>query len=484
MARGWHAGRETMPMIAQRLNEAALRNMPAGEWKADGAVQGLIARAHQGGVSFSYRYAWGGTRKTFVMGEWIGGLNLMKPWPKGEAKPKHDAETMAAKIAAGQDPASLIEQVLKQGATPMLTLDQARTVATALRAKLKSGENPAAERRADWRLLTLEQAWTLYADSGKERSGRTMEEARGLLDRYLSDWLKRPLASITALEAHERHRKIGAGKAGPKGDRGGRPAANNCMRVLRAVYRRGRKVHPSLPPPPTDAVDFYADHKRDAALAPEALPTWWRETMALENDVRRDLYALLLFTGLRRESACSIRIADIDLERRVIRIPKPKGGEARAFDLPLSEFLIGLVKQRIAGNAALLDRSNYWRAKKKQSPRPPSPWLFPSHDAESGRVEEPKPGKGDGYSVKWFPHMLRHTYASVAANRAKVHPYPLKLLLNHSLPRSDVTMGYVHVDLEALRGEQERITAAMLALCEPPQKALPAPPLALPAPAA
>src|SRR5262249_50340440 len=39
-----------------------------------------------------------------------------------------------------------------------------------------------------------------------------------------------------------------------------------------------------------------------------------------------------------------------------------------------------------------------------------------------------------------------------------VNPYHLKLLLNHSLPKSDVTAGYVHKGPEELRPSQQRIT--------------------------
>lgn len=484
-----------MPKQAERLTDADLRSLNPGEWRADGAVPGLLARAHHSGVTFTYRYAIGGQRKTMVIGEL---LHLAKPVKK-EAQPKHDAGTMAAKIAAGINPAELIEIVWKHGETPIMTLAEARIVATALRVKMMAGEDPAAERHADWRKLTLEDAWALYSDSGRERSERTVEEGRALLDRYFPDWLKRPVASVTALEVHQRHRNIGTLKAprrkmeegkkrGPNWKGGGRYAADNAMRMFRAIYRRARKVYPQLPAPPTDAVDYYNDGKRkDSAIPPDALAQWWRETWALENDVRRDLYILMLFTGLRRESACTVRVEDVNLEKGTLHIPKPKGGEERAFTLPLSSLLVELLRARIAGNPVWLERANKSRQRRGKAPLPPSPWVFPAHSA-SGHVEEPKPSAGE-YTVKlgngkeWHPHALRHTYASVATHRAKVHPYALKMLLNHALPEGDVTMGYVHVDLEALRKDQERITAAMLALCEPPEvKALPAPPLALPAP--
>ena len=83
-----------------------------------------------------------------------------------------------------------------------------------------------------------------------------------------------------------------------------------------------------------------------------------------------------------------------------------------------------------------------------------SPWVFPAN-SRSGHIAEPKE-KGLP-----SPHALRHTYATVA-NAAGIGVYDLKLLMNHSLPRGDVTSGYLNPDVEQLRKSQRMVTAELV----------------------
>jgi hypothetical protein len=58
----------------------------------------------------------------------------------------------------------------------------------------------------------------------------------------------------------------------------------------------------------------------------------------------------MLLTGMRRTASVEARIEHLDVERGCLRVPNPKGGESRAFDLPLSGTLIDLVRRRIEEN--------------------------------------------------------------------------------------------------------------------------------------
>jgi integrase len=123
-------------------------------------------------------------------------------------------------------------------------------------------------------------------------------------------------------------------------------------------------------------------------------------------------------------------------------VPSPKGGEERAFDLPLSGALTDLVRRRIEENRVA---------------HPDSPWLFPS-DSASGHVAEIRADAlGD-----LVGHALRHLYATLALE-AGVPIAELKFLLNHAVSSGGVTMGYLHPSLDHLRGWQETATARILA---------------------
>ena len=199
------------------------------------------------------------------------------------------------------------------------------------------------------------------------------------------------------------------------------------------------RQEPELPVCPTINVDWYPEKARDAALPIEALPEWYVKVQKL-SPVMRDYYLTLLFTGLRRTEAATMRWEDVDLERAQAHIPNPKGGEDRSFTLPLSDFLVEVLQRRMEENEILY---------------PNCPWVFPTRlrkSREIGHLQEPRKR---GLP---FPHALRHTYVSVAINHVTLHPYTVKLLANHALPRNDVTAGYVTPDLEVLGLAQQKIT--------------------------
>ncbi len=72
------------------------------------------------------------------------------------------------------------------------------------------------------------------------------------------------------------------------------------------------------------------------------------------------MHIFLLLTGMRRRAATGARWEHVDWENGRLFVPKPKGGEDRAFFLPLSGYLLDLLQQRRDENEVLF---------------PGSPWL-------------------------------------------------------------------------------------------------------------
>ncbi len=256
------------------------------------------------------------------------------------------------------------------------------------------------------------------------------------VERYLSDWLDRTLADLGEDRSgvRERHQRLT--------ERHGPATADYTMRVLRAVYNRGLRQHPELPPNPTANVDFHGQRRRQVHADAERLRAWGRAVLSIQNPVRRDLHLFMLLTGMRRSASAEARIEHFDETRGCLLVPRPKGGAARAFDLPLSRPLLDLVRHRIEGNRALYLRSN---------------WLFPS-DSGSGHLAEVQQEELGGL----VGHALRHLYATLALE-AGVTIAELKFLLNHSASSGGVTMGYLHPSLEHRRRWQEKASFKILA---------------------
>jgi len=185
------------------------------------------------------------------------------------------------------------------------------------------------------------------------------------------------------------------------------------------------------------------EQRKRSPIAWDILPAWmlWANgDLRTRNPVRADLLLFILFSGLRREDASTIKQSEVSFDLSKILRPKPKGGEDRAYDMPLSDFLEGIIQRRITDNPILYGQS--------------CDWVFPAFDRDGrvGHVSEPKE-KG-----RPSPHRLRDTYAT-AAHEAHVPTLDQKILMNHMLPEGgDVTEGYKRPSWDYLVGEQQRIT--------------------------
>lgn len=320
----------------------------------------------------------------------------------------------------------------KLGDHPAMDAKQARDTARKTLVDMRSGSNPNEERRkARARGITLSEALELHL-AARPLSPRTVEDYRYYCGHYLSDWLDRPLAEIGSDRAgvRERHVRIT--------EKHGATCADSTFRILRAVYSRGLREHPDLPANPCANVDYHGLRRRKVDANADKLKAWGKAVLTL-NPVRRDLHLFMILTGMRRTSACEARISDLDLNGCFLHVPKPKGGAARAFNLPLSGPLADLLGHR-----------------QHQSPRlqRKSTWLFPA-ESKSGHVSEVAQYELDGLTG----HALRHTYATLAL-QSGVPIAELKFLLNHAV--DNVTMGYLNPSLDHLRGYQERASAYVL----------------------
>jgi site-specific recombinase XerD len=134
----------------------------------------------------------------------------------------------------------------------------------------------------------------------------------------------------------------------------------------------------------------------------------------------------------------------LDETRKALRVPSPKGGEERAFDLPLSTAM-----------SQCLDRVK--EAGRTFFPEQGRIWIFPASGGHVAEVKEE--GK---LKVSHTGHALRHSFRTLAA-AAGVDRLRLKILMNHAIDR-DVTDSYANVPalFESLREAQERISAFII----------------------
>ena len=285
---------------------------------------------------------------------------------------------------------------------------------------------------------TLREAWITYRGSHMRRKGRsegTVASYTDHFERLLKDWLDEPLSKF----GHEpgtlkqRHDQLTL-ENGPY-------IANGAMRSFRAIYNHARKSARSLPAEnPVLAVDWNPEKRRDTGMGVADLAGWWKELQALDNPLRREFH--LLLSGSRPDPIKRTRLEHVDLRRRILHIPKPKGGEDRAFDIPLSREMV-----RCVIRAMRLSRVMY--------PEQAQTWLFPA-DSGLGHLVEHKEDRRE--LSKWGGD-LRQTYRTLG-QAAGVSEVDMHLLMNHSLP--NVNVGYItrhKLLLDHLRKQQQAVSS-------------------------
>ena len=124
----------------------------------------------------------------------------------------------------------------------------------------------------------------------------------------------------------------------------------------------------------------------------------------------------MLLCGSRPEALKCVRIEDLNLRERVMHIRAPKGGTAKAFDIPLSRAMMeSIFRLRRIGPVIY--------------PQSGCVWLFPS-DSPSGHMEEHKEKRT---VLSHWGNDLRQTYRTLG-QAAEISEVDMHLLMNHALP--------------------------------------------------
>jgi len=237
------------------------------------------------------------------------------------------------------------------------------------------------------------------------------------------------------------------------GESHSRARSNNAMRVLRAIFNFAIYEYQTGDSQPIIAVNpvKYLSHTRgwfrverkQTVIKPHQLADWYNGlTRLVEKEAYRnallwhDYFLLLLFTGMRKTEAASLRWEDIDLKYKTITLQDTKNREVHT--LPMSDFVYEFLERR--------------------SHHKTSEYIFPA-DSKTGYIYEPKKAVlkvVELSGVSFTLHDLRRTFATIA-DSLDLPTYALKRLLNHKM-NHDVTAGYIMRDVERLRKPMQRIT--------------------------
>jgi integrase len=373
----------------------------------------------------------GRTRRTFVALRWVGGKRR--------------------KITIG------VAGYPMEDGRPW-TVMLARRRAAQLLGQMAVGIDPGADARALREGPTLRTGLELHVGNmrKKHRSERSIKTIETEVPKYLAEWMDRPMVEMKGADLVTVHSELT--------EAGKEFLANRVVAHVSAIFNALDKVHELVGRNPARAVTRNRyEPKRERVEDIMPLPAWWAKVQTLSS-VRRDFQTFVLFTGMRSEAARRVRWEHVDLKRKALRVPKPKGGEARAFELPLGKTALEVLKRRRAENpreCALLDLPN------------DGGWVFPSSSrarSEDGsfkvqpmaEAKERRVDEETGERVKFLPgpHTLRRTYLSVAAEEG-ISELDRHVLANHAFGRQTVNATYISQAFEHLAECQATIDAAL-----------------------
>lgn len=295
------------------------------------------------------------------------------------------------------------------------------------------------------RQVTLGAAWDSYRMrlerriANGQQSDRTLEAYTDKMDRMLKDWIDVPLRDLSddPMMIAARHRAIT--------DDHGPIMANMAMKVLRCIYRHARDVglERGLPAElPTSAVEMNPEDRRETALAQKDMAAWYKQLRALPSVVRQEHHLFTLFSGARTGSLRQARWADV--EGRFLRIPNPKGGPKRAYNIPLSQAMLDCLERAKA-------------AGQMERPYHAAEYIFPGEHGPLSHSKEPRTHKRGVHPLSHWGGCLRQTHKSVSVI-VEVDELLSRLLLGHAL--SGTSEGYISKNPLAapLLAAQEKIS--------------------------
>lgn len=124
-------------------------------------------------------------------------------------------------------------------------------------------------------------------------------------------------------------------------------------------------------------------------LQREQLPAWFGRVREIHNPVIAAFLQVLLLTGARREELADLRWDDVNFHWATMRLADKVEDDGRT--IPLTPYVAALLRDLKARNESPppLPITLRHRIAAEQRGWEPSPWVFPSPKAESGRLQDP-----------------------------------------------------------------------------------------------
>lgn len=157
---------------------------------------------------------------------------------------------------------------------------------------------------------------------------------------------------------------------------------------------------------------------KDDSLQREQLQPWFEKVRLIPNPYISAFLQISLLTGARREELLNLRWEDVHFQWKTLHISDKVDEGGRT--IPMTEYVLHLLRDLKARNETPPPIPRSLRPKELAA-RPawqPSPWVFPSPTAASGRLQEPRiqhKAACDAAGIEGLTiHGLRRSFASLS----------------------------------------------------------------------
>lgn len=331
---------------------------------------------------------------------------------------------------------------LTLGSVSELTPEEARKLARIKLSGVAHGADPVEEKRSTRTAPTVAEVcdWYLEKAESGELLGRrrrpiakkTLELDRSRIDTHVRPLLgERKVHSLTLRDIEAFQADVVAGKtAKPRAGRGGvttggAGVAGRTVGMLHTIFEQAARLHVIAQNPAKGVRKVSTDNKIERRLSLNEISALGQamHDAVEESPVALAAIRLMLLTGFRRMEVLTLERAWIDAEAPCVRFPRTKSG----------------AQIRAIGQSAL-------NLLVSQSGDPKTPFVFPSEVGNGHFVGAVRVLQRLCQTAKLedvTPHVLRHTFASVAGDMG-FSELTIAGLLGHT--GRSVTQRYVHLD--------------------------------------
>ena len=315
------------------------------------------------------------------------------------------------------------------GSTDEVTVHYARKQTDSILTSLSSGIDLTAQKKQEQLGKTpLGKVLELYL-ADRQLKPLTIKDYRYKLKLAFSDWLNKPVNSISESMVLTRHKKI---------SKTGKTTANTTMRVLRLTLNYANAVG-MIESNPTQILSkarlWHKSARKNRVIPSDKLKAWHDAVDALDNEKAKTYLFMILYMGLRCNEALTLEWNHIDLKNKKITIYDTKNGTDHKLAIP----------------APLLPY-----IKKLKTITGESKWVFSQNPKGENEHDKPivvptKPIKTvtKACGVEFSSHDCRRTFATIA-EAVNLPLTMIKRLMNH-VTTNDVTGGYIVTEEETLK---------------------------------